>query len=127
ETMDPAESLIALRGSSLRSETYRHDGTSKAHLPLTVDEKSYDVKLLPPRRSNKYSVVQLTPRETLATQYESDTADPRVTHEVVLKTNAYGDVEESLQIVYPRTEEKQTGLVDVDENQKAGNMALTRT
>ncbi|KAI5460964.1 65kDa B protein-domain-containing protein [Mariannaea sp. PMI_226] len=121
---DPAERLQALKGVSLRSETYSHDGTDKANLPFMIVEQSYDVELVQPRGSNKYSVVQVNPRETLSKQYERNMQDPRTTHEISLKTNSYGDLEKSLKIVYPRT--GQTALDDVNKNQKAGNMSLTQ-
>lgn len=123
--IEPAERLQALKGVNLRSEMYCQDGTDKAGLPFLIEERSYDVKVLQSRGSNRYSVVQVNPLETLATQFEREMEDPRVTHEIVLKTNLFSDVEQLLQIVYPRKET--TTFSDVNENQQAGNMSLTQT
>ncbi|KAI0454545.1 65kDa B protein-domain-containing protein [Xylaria acuta] len=120
----PAECLHALKGVSLRSETYSQDGTDKSGLPFQVQEVSHEIKVLQLRGSNKYSVVQVCPRETYSTQYERDMGDPRITHDITLKTTRYGDVEESLRIVYPRTVE--TAFTDVTKNQRAGNISHTR-
>ncbi|WAO96099.1 Hypothetical protein NCS54_01376100 [Fusarium falciforme] len=122
---DPAEHLQALRGVNLRSETYSQDGTDKASLPFVVQELSYQIKLLQSQGPNKYSAVQVNPRETLSRQYERNMQDPRTTHDIILKTNLFGDVEESLHIVYPRAC-VETTFTDVDKNQKAGNMSHTQ-
>ncbi|KAM7190879.1 putative insecticidal toxin complex protein [Naviculisporaceae sp. PSN 640] len=126
EENDCADRLQALRGASLRSETYSRDGTTKADVPFAIQEMSYDIKLLQAKGSNKYSVVQVNPREILAKQYERDMLDPRVTHEIIIKTNSFCDVEESLQIVYPRISGT-TAFADVNENQMAGNMDFKQT
>ncbi|PON23125.1 hypothetical protein TGAM01_v208130 [Trichoderma gamsii] len=95
----------ALKGVSLRSETYSQDGTDKAGLPFMISQLSYDVELVQPRGSNKHSVAQMNTREKLSIENERNMQDPRTTHGIILKTNSYDDVEESLQIVCPRTEQ----------------------
>lgn len=122
---DPAECLQALKGVSLRSETYSQDGTDKAGLPFMISQLSYDVELVQPRGSNKHSVAQMNTREKLSIQNERNMQDPRTTHGIILKTNSYDDVEESLQIVCPRTE--QAALDDVNKNQKARKITLTHS
>ncbi|UZP36578.1 hypothetical protein NXS19_004394 [Fusarium pseudograminearum] len=121
---DYAELLNALKGLNVRSEIYSQDGTPKAHLPYVVKEVSYHVKISQARETNKYSAVQVLPRETFSRVYERDMSDPRVTHDMVLKTNDFGDVEESLSIVYPGT--GKTTFDDVNKNQKAGNLSYTQ-
>ncbi|KAK4182976.1 virulence plasmid 65kDa B protein-domain-containing protein [Podospora australis] len=118
------ECLHALTGQSVRSETYSLDGSDSAMLPFQVQEISHEVKVLQLRGSNKYSAVQLCPRETYTTDYERNMRDPRITHDITIKTTQYGDVEESLRIVYPRT--ANTAFADVNQNQKAGNVSHTR-
>ncbi|KAF4437661.1 putative insecticidal toxin complex protein [Fusarium austroafricanum] len=124
-TDDFAERLFSLKGVSLRSETYSNDGTDAAGLPFIIEELSYQVKLLQSKGTNKYSVVQVSPRETLSKQFERRMQDPRVTHDITLETNDFGEVEESVRIVYPRTGE--TEFSDVAKNQKAGNVTHNRT
>lgn len=121
---DPAECLQALQGVSLRSEVYSLDGTAEADFPFQIQELSHEIKLLQQRGPNKYSVVQVNPKETLSTEYERNMQDPRITHDLILKTNPFGEVEESLHVVYPRSME--TAFSDVNENQKAGNMSYKR-
>ncbi|CAG1983724.1 unnamed protein product [Fusarium graminearum] len=120
---DPAELVNALKGLNVRSEIYSQDGSPKSHLPYVIKEVSYHVKISQARDTNKYSAVQVLPRETFSRVYERDMSDPRVTHDMVIKTNDFGDVEESLSIVYPRA--GKTTFEDVNKNQKAGNMSYT--
>ncbi|KAH6950877.1 virulence plasmid 65kDa B protein-domain-containing protein [Fusarium avenaceum] len=121
---DDTECLFALKGVPMRSERYSQDGTDKANLPFQIQELSYEVKLVQSRGLNKYAVVQVNSCETLSKQYERNMEDSRTTHLINLRTNPFGDVEESLRIVYPR--KKKTEFTDVDENQEAGNMSLTQ-
>lgn len=121
---DTAECLQALRGRILRTELYSKDATAKEHLPLETQEFSYDLKIVQEQGSEKYSVVQLNPKETLVRQYERDMTDARVSHEIILKTNDFGDVEERIRVIYPRTGE--TAFSEVNKNQKAGNMSYIR-
>ncbi|KAK3986938.1 virulence plasmid 65kDa B protein-domain-containing protein [Cladorrhinum sp. PSN332] len=120
----PMECLHALTGLSLRSETYSLDGSDSARLPFQVQEISHEIKVLQSRGPNKYSAVQVCPRETYTTDYERNMTDPRITHDITIKTTQYGDAEESLHIVYPRTVD--TAFADVNQNQKAGSVSYTR-
>lgn len=120
----PNECLHALTGVSLRSETYSLDGSDRSGLPFQIQETSHELKVLQSRGSSKYSVVQVCPRETYTTDFERDMTDPRITHDITIKTTQYGDVEESLRIVYPRNAD--TSFADVTKNQRAGNVSHTR-
>ncbi|KAI5458444.1 65kDa B protein-domain-containing protein [Mariannaea sp. PMI_226] len=122
---DPAERLQALKGMNLRTETYGQDGTEKSLLPFHVQESSYELKLVQSRSSNKYSVVQVCKKETLTKEYERNMQDERIVHDIILKANPFGDVEESLHIVYPRTMD--TAFTDVNKNQKTGTISHSRT
>lgn len=96
------EACRALKGSMLRQEVYALDGSTKAHHPYTVSEQSYTVEQVQPVGPNRHAVFFTHPRETLSYHYERNPADPRIGHEVVLQVDAFGAVERSMAIGYPR-------------------------
>ena len=49
-----------------------------------------------------HAVFFVHPRETLTFRYERSAADPRVGHELILETDAYGNVLRSVSVGYPR-------------------------
>lgn len=124
-----AEGFQALKGSPLRTEVYNVDGTSSGCVPHSVEELSYDIKQLQPKGPSKHAVFQVAPRSSLTTVYGGRLEDPRVSHAIVLKTNDFGDVEESLTVVYPRSKRFASSALDGDDdvrNQTVGNASHDR-
>jgi len=115
------EALRALKGSPLRVEVYGLDGSAAEAHPYTVTETNYEVKLIQPRPSSTSSLEQkatqfgrspeslegrasllTTPSETLSYHYERDPYDPRISHQLVLITDEFGQVTQSAAVAYPR-------------------------
>jgi len=96
------EACRALRGTALRKEVYAQDGTILESIPYTVEEKSYNIKLLQHIGTNKHAIFHVTESETLSYHYERNVDDPRIAHSIVLSTDDYGNVLQSAQIAYPR-------------------------
>ncbi|MEO0606143.1 MAG: toxin TcdB middle/C-terminal domain-containing protein [Myxococcota bacterium] len=59
------------------------------------------------RRTNQHGVYLRVPAETRTANYERSDGDPRVGHEIVLETDAYGRVVRSAMVAYPRRTEQQ--------------------
>lgn len=120
----------ALKGKPLRTELYNLDGTFSEYTPHSVEELSYDIKQLQSKGPSKHAVFQVTPRSSLTTVYGRQIEDPKVSHAIVLKTNDFGDVEESLTVVYPRSKSFASSAPDSDDdvirNQTAGNISHDR-
>ena len=95
----------ALRGSILRQEIYAQDGSDRAAYPYTVSERNYTVEVLQDRAGNRHGVFFVHPRESLTFQYERAPEDPRVSHELVLEVDEYGNVLRSASIAYGRRDE----------------------
>ena len=55
-----------------------------------------------PRGPNQHAVFLTLPREQLTFDYERNAADPRITYQVVLGFDQYGDIERSISVAYPR-------------------------
>ncbi|MEO1052978.1 MAG: SpvB/TcaC N-terminal domain-containing protein [Bacteroidota bacterium] len=96
------EAARALRGQVLRSEVYADDYLPESVHPYTVAESNYSLRQIQPRVNNLYGVYLVTPSESLSHQYERVPDDPRTQHQLVLETDAYGQVIEAANVAYPR-------------------------
>jgi RHS repeat-associated protein len=101
----------ALRGSVLRQEVYALDGGAAQTRPYTITERSYTIECLQPVAGClRHAVFVTHPRETLTASYEralyqvggERRADPRVTHELVLAVDDFGNVLRSASVGYGR-------------------------
>lgn len=96
------EAYRALKGHPLRAEVYADDGSPVAVNPYTVTENNFTITCVQNMGINLHAVFFVSPRETVAFQYERSTGDPRVGHEFTLETDAYGNVMRSVSVGYPR-------------------------
>jgi hypothetical protein len=96
------EAVRALKGSILRQEIYADDGTDKADLPYSVSQRNYTIECFQPQTTNRYAVFFTHARETIDHHDERNPADPRVAHQAVLKADAFGNVLQSISVVYGR-------------------------
>lgn len=96
------EACRALKGSILRQEVYADDKTSESGYPYSVSERNYTVELLQLQDINRYGVFFTHPRETIDYHYERNISDPRITHQMVLSVDSFGNVERSVNIAYLR-------------------------
>ncbi|HBB87907.1 MAG TPA: hypothetical protein DC047_09850 [Blastocatellia bacterium] len=103
--LDPREmqeAYRALKGTTLRTEIYAEDGTSKAEHPYTVTEQNLTVRKLQDRGVNRNAVFLTHPRESISYHYEREPSDPRVTHNLTLEVNEFGNVLRSVSVAYGR-------------------------
>jgi RHS repeat-associated protein len=98
----PAEAYRALRGAQLRTEVYARDGNARAAHPYEVSERRYRVKRVQPRQGNRHGVYLAHPLEALTYHYERNPFDPRVSHELTLEVDAYGNTLRALSVGYGR-------------------------
>jgi RHS repeat-associated protein len=104
------EACRALRGSILRQEIYADDATDASDRPYSVSERNYTVKRLQGIGANKHGVFFTHPRETIDLHYERELvsdgdgmlADPRVSHQLTLAVDAFGNVEREFAVGYAR-------------------------
>jgi hypothetical protein len=100
--MEVQEAYRALKGHTLRIETYADDGSAAAANPYMVIEQNFTVACLQHIGGNRHAVFQVSPRETVSFHYERGRDDPRVGHDIVLEIDAYGNLLRSVSIGYPR-------------------------
>ena len=96
------EAHRALKGSLLRQEVYGLDGTEKQNIPYQVTENSFFTQLLQKKGRNRHAVFRVFQREALSYGYERETTDPRISHQLTLETDTYGNVLQAAQVGYPR-------------------------
>jgi RHS repeat-associated protein len=96
------EAIRALKGGILRQEIYADDGTDKAALPYSISQRNYTIECFQPQADNRYAVFFTHAREAIDHHHERNPADPRVTHNAVLKADPYGNVLQSISVAYGR-------------------------
>jgi RHS repeat-associated protein len=96
------EAYRALKGMALRTEIYAKDGSPRAAHPYTVTEQNFTLRLLQPEGPNWHAVFFAHPREKISFDYERHPDDPRVTHDLTLEVDPFGNVKRSVSVGYPR-------------------------
>jgi RHS repeat-associated protein len=98
------EACRTLKGSMLRQEVYALDDGAKEDTPYTVSENNFTIVTVQPKGENRYAVFFSHPREAVTCHYERNAADPRITDELTLAVDSYGNVLRSAAIGYQRRE-----------------------
>ena len=105
------EALRTCKSMALRSEVFAHDapltGATNEEIkrqltPFSVNTHNCVVELLQPRGKNKHAVFIVKESEAISYNYERNVEDPRVSHNLNIKLDEYGNVLESASVVYPR-------------------------
>ena len=112
------EACRALKGLPLRTEVYALDGSEAEPRPYQVTEHNYTIELLQPAIApvpdgpqNYHAVLLTHARESVTAQYERTLyrvadgelrADPRITHDLVLAIDDFGNPLRSATAAYGR-------------------------
>lgn len=130
------EALRACKGMTLRQEVYELDidklmpdeeagelNIGKIvrgeHVPVKLFSTAYHnchIRRLQPKAENKHAVFLVTESEAITYHYELDlqqetlTPDPRVAHTLNLRIDEFGNVQQSVAVVYPRIGKENTPL-----------------
>jgi RHS repeat-associated protein len=96
------EACRALKGRILRQEIYSQDDSALSENPYQVTDFNYAVVKLQPKLANPYGVFFAFGMETLNHYYERQLNDPRVSHQLVLEVDKYGNALRSASVAYPR-------------------------
>src|SRR5580704_2491229 len=96
------EACRALKGRMLRQEIYAQDNSPQSGHPYSVIEKNCSVRLIQSFCGNPHAVLFANERETLSYHYERNPADPRISHDLTLEVDEFGNVTKSASIGYSR-------------------------
>lgn len=114
DTEEWREALRACKGMMLRQEVYELDVDALEqgkHRPVKLFSTAYHnchIQRLQGRGSNPHAVFLVTESEAITYHYELDltsdhlTPDPRIAHTLNLKSDEYGNILQSVAVVYPR-------------------------
>ncbi|HEY6392177.1 MAG TPA: SpvB/TcaC N-terminal domain-containing protein [Bryobacteraceae bacterium] len=91
--------FAALAGRPIRSEVYGLDGLPPEISPLTVEQKSYEVRM---EQAGEWPSFFVFERERMLSTYDRIPTDPRVQHDFAIEVDAYGSVVEAVTAYYPR-------------------------
>lgn len=105
------EAVRVCKGLTLRQEMFSLDAPQEGAteeelklqaLPYSVSSSNCHIRVLQPRLENDSNVFLLNASENLEIQYERNPEDPRIAHNLTLKTNEYNQVLEEASVVYGR-------------------------
>jgi RHS repeat-associated protein len=103
EGLQMMEACRALKGRTLRMEIYSDDGNDNEHIPYSVQETNFTiVPTQTMQDAHLHGIYFVHPRETLACSYERVAQDPRITHQMVLDVDDFGNVRKDIRISYGR-------------------------
>ncbi|KAJ5949959.1 SpvB-domain-containing protein [Penicillium verhagenii] len=115
--LEPENAFHALKGQIIRTETYCDDGSDKAQVPLSTKEQSYRVMQYQPSHEGRPGTFQVTPRQSVSCQLDRINIDPKIQHDIMLETNAFGDTTRAVTIYYGRPKSDLANPVDVARQQ----------
>jgi RHS repeat-associated protein len=126
-TEEQREACRALKGRMLRQEIYADDNSAQSEHPYSVTEHTYHLRLIQPMLDNAHAVFYAYESEALAYHYEREPADPRITHQLTLEVDEFGNAIKSAAIGYARrpppiaqpahSQEQASVLITYTENQ----------
>ncbi len=108
------EALRACKGMMLRQEIYELDVDALAgdtHKPVKLFSAACHnchIHRVQPQAANRHAVFHVTESEAITYHYELDlrpeelTPDPRIAHTLNLSIDEYGNIQQSVAVVYPR-------------------------
>ncbi len=108
------EALRACKGMMLRQEVYELDVDALAsgtHKPVKLFSTAYHnchIHRVQAKEANQHAAFQVTESEAITYHYELDlrpeqlTPDPRIAHTLNLSIDEYGNIQQSVAVVYPR-------------------------
>ncbi len=115
------QAIRSCKGMVLRSEVFAHDAPSsgatpeeikKQLTPYSVATHNGVIELIQPKGKNKFAVFGVNESEAITYSYERNTEDPRIAHSLNIKYDEYGNVLESVAVVYPRVLEDASIPID---------------
>lgn len=96
------EASRGLSGRVLREEVYALDGGAPQQNPYVTSEHRYEVDMIQAPAGRAYGVFYVWERESLSCHYERNPADPRISHDLALAIDAYGNVIKHASVGYGR-------------------------
>jgi hypothetical protein len=101
-TQDLTEALRACKSMVLRQEIYGQDGSELEKHPYSTAEHNCQIRMIQPVIAKAHAVFAVVESEAITFQYERNPRDPRISHSLNTVIDRYGNILESVSVVYPR-------------------------
>jgi RHS repeat-associated protein len=98
------QAVASLAGTLLRRESF---AVADPAAPFSVEAGNALVQLKQPRAGAQAAVFLVTPREQVTSVYDGEATDPRITHDVTLEVDPWGDIALACQVAYARRADSQ--------------------
>jgi len=102
------EACRALKGRVLRQEVYADDDSARRANPYSVAEHCYRLRVVQPQQDNRHAVFYAHDSEVLEHHYERKPRDPRISHQLTLEVDKFGNVTKSAAVAHPRRPQTST-------------------
>jgi RHS repeat-associated protein len=105
------QALRTCKSMGLRTEVFaldaplnnpNNDQIQQQLSPYSVTTHNVVLEMLQPKGQNKYAIFISKESESISYAYERATDDPRISHNLNIKLDEYGNILESASVVYPR-------------------------
>ncbi|MBK7637005.1 MAG: hypothetical protein IPJ13_24055 [Saprospiraceae bacterium] len=98
-----SECFRALKGLPLRQEVFSDEGEDDVKMhPHTISQFNYNIQRLQPKEEQKHAIFLTTEKEKLSFTLERNPSDPRISHNINVEIDSYGNVLQSAAIAYGR-------------------------
>ncbi len=130
------EAFRACKGMALRLETFVQDAPlsgatpeqiKKQLTPYSAATHNCVIELLQPKGQNKHAIFVVKESEAITYNYERNTDDPRIAHNLNIELDEYGNVLESAAIVYPRIKKDLSLPIEIQELQNKTLITYTKS
>ncbi len=119
------EACRSLKGLMLRQEIYALDASANQDTPYTVAEQNFTIERVQPEAGNRHPVFFTHSREAVRTHYERNPVDPRITHELTLQVDGFGNVLKSLNVAYGRRAPSTDPVLTAADRAKQSQLLIT--
>ena len=126
-TEELREAYRALKGLALRQEVYAEDNLPQSGIPYSVVANAYKVLLVQHKGHNRHGCFMAIQQQQMAFSCEREASDARVTHQLTLKNDKYGNVLQEAQVVYPRATPDTTLPLKVQQEQAKMHITCSET
>jgi RHS repeat-associated protein len=97
------ECFRSLKGLQLRREIFSDEGDEQIRMhPYAVEMNNYRLQLVQPRMEQAYGVFLAREMEKMTIHYERNPTDPRISHQINIESDRFGNVLQSASVQYGR-------------------------
>ncbi len=99
-----AECFRAMKGLPLRQEIYSDEGDDEVmkKYPYAITQFNYNIQKLQSKENQKHAIFLSTEKEKISYAIERNPVDPRISHNINVEIDQYGNILQSASIVYGR-------------------------